>query len=189
MLKQDARQLYRKKRKELTEKELSRMDDLILIHFQSISLPAIHRVLSFWPIAENNEPNTFHLVDFLSFRNPGLVTCYPVCNYTDQTMDAVATDAKTSYEQHPLHFLQPVAGDVILPVEIDLVLVPLLAIDMEGYRVGYGKGFYDRYLAQCRPDCLKVGLSFFDPLPEIKDRDQFDVPLDLCITPKATYVF
>jgi len=64
-----------------------------------------------------------------------------------------------------------------------------LTVDEKGYRVGYGKGFYDRFLQHCRPDCLKVGLSYFPPVAEISDKDEFDVPLDLCITPATTYVF
>jgi 5-formyltetrahydrofolate cyclo-ligase len=72
---------------------------------------------------------------------------------------------------------------------IDMVFVPLLVTDREGHRVGYGKGFYDKYLKQCRPDCLKVGFSYFDPLDAIEGKDEFDVPLDLCITPNKVYVF
>ena len=71
---------------------------------------------------------------------------------------------------------------------IDMVFVPLLIFDKQGYRVGYGKGFYDKYLAQCRVDCLKVGFSYFEPI-EIEGTREFDVPLNLCITPNSIYVF
>jgi 5-formyltetrahydrofolate cyclo-ligase len=75
------------------------------------------------------------------------------------------------------------------PADIDMILVPLLAFDKKGYRVGYGKGFYDKYLADCRKNCIKAGFSYFDPVDEIADKGDFDVPLDLCITPQSVYVF
>ncbi|GHB55156.1 hypothetical protein GCM10007390_05410 [Persicitalea jodogahamensis] len=76
------------------------------------------------------------------------------------------------------------------PVEIqaiDAVLVPLLAFDQKGHRVGYGGGFYDRFLAQCRPDTLKIGLSAFEAIEEIEDADEWDVKLNYCVTPTNIY--
>jgi 5-formyltetrahydrofolate cyclo-ligase len=69
------------------------------------------------------------------------------------------------------------------------VIVPLLCFDRRGHRVGYGKGFYDRYLQKCRPDCIKAGLSFFDPVDLIDDTYADDIPLDICVTPSETFRF
>lgn len=66
---------------------------------------------------------------------------------------------------------------------IDVVLIPLLAFDKCGYRVGYGGGYYDRFLAECRPGVLKIGLSFFDPVEIIEDVDAYDIRMDYCVTP------
>jgi 5-formyltetrahydrofolate cyclo-ligase len=85
--------------------------------------------------------------------------------------------------------LEPASGDIVDPASIDLVLVPLLILDTQGYRVGFGKGCYDKFLANCRPDCIKIGLSYFDPIEIIDDRDEFDVPLDFGVTPDNVYVF
>lgn len=73
--------------------------------------------------------------------------------------------------------------------QVDLVIVPLLAYDARGYRVGYGKGYYDRFLADCRPDVRKIGVSFFEPVPQIEDVDEFDVRLDACVTPEKVISF
>jgi 5-formyltetrahydrofolate cyclo-ligase len=73
--------------------------------------------------------------------------------------------------------------------KIDLVIVPLLAFDKQGHRVGYGKGFYDRFLKECRPDCQKVGLSMFDPENQSIETNEHDVLLSLCITPTKEYKF
>ena len=71
----------------------------------------------------------------------------------------------------------------------DIVLVPLLAFDQQGNRVGYGGGYYDRFLAECRPDCVKIGLSLFDPVERIDDVEPTDVRLDACITPEEVCLF
>ena len=70
-----------------------------------------------------------------------------------------------------------------------MVFVPLLTFDRDGYRIGYGKGFYDKYLAGCREDCIKAGFSYFEPIDSIEDLHEFDISLDLCITPQNVYVF
>ncbi len=72
---------------------------------------------------------------------------------------------------------------------IDWVLVPLLAFDRRGHRVGYGKGFYDRFLAGCRSDARKIGLSLFAPVVAIDDIGSQDVALDAVVTPDRVWTF
>ncbi|ULT41646.1 5-formyltetrahydrofolate cyclo-ligase [Niabella defluvii] len=81
------------------------------------------------------------------------------------------------------------AASVIPPEAIDLVIVPLLCFDKLGYRVGYGKGFYDKFLEQVGDQVIKVGLSYYEPIDKIQDLNEFDVPLDYCITPERMYEF
>ena len=76
-----------------------------------------------------------------------------------------------------------------LPKKIDVVFVPLLAFDSKGHRVGYGKGFYDRFLNECRKDVITVGLSFFEAEDEFIEANETDVPLDYCVTPLKVYSF
>lgn len=189
MLKKEARTLYRSKRMELPEAMRSKADDLMLIQFQTVDLPFIQSVLSYWPIDENHEPNTHLFTGYLRFRNPEVKICYPVSDFNNMTMEAVATDIDTAFEKSHLNIHEPDNGVRVPVAELEMVFVPLLAFDKTGYRVGYGKGFYDRYLSQCGPDCIKIGFCYFDPLESIDDRDEFDVPLDLCITPQTVYGF
>ena len=84
---------------------------------------------------------------------------------------------------------EPVEGITVEPEKIDVVFIPLLAYDLKGNRIGYGKGFYDRFLAQCRPEVVKIGLSFFDPEQQIEGIELTDVSLDYCVTPHRTYSF
>lgn len=67
--------------------------------------------------------------------------------------------------------------------------MPLLAYDKQGNRVGYGKGFYDKFLSQCKPNVVKIGLSFFEPEDLIEDIFENDVKLDVCITTLEIYNF
>ena len=84
---------------------------------------------------------------------------------------------------------EPVSENELNPLEFDVVLVPLLAADINGNRVGYGGGYYDRFLSQTREDCLRVGVSFFEPIAEITDIEAYDCKLHQLITPERIYSF
>lgn len=189
MIKKEARKIYREKRIALTDAERAKLDDLLLIQFQTAALPFLSTVLSYWPIEENHEPNTHLFTEYLRFRNPELKISYPVSDFSSLSMTAVAVDIDTPFTKKELNIYEPQQGELVLPGDIDMVLVPLLAFDIKGYRIGYGKGFYDKYLAECREDCIKTGFCYFDPLERISDCNDFDVPLNLCITPHNIYVF
>jgi len=189
MFKKEARDLYKQKRKKLSDRERAKGDDLMLIQFQTINFPHIDHLLSFWPIEENNEPNTHLFNNYLEFRNPAMKLLYPRSDFDKKEMEAIEINSDTAFEKNSRNIHEPMGGIVIDAHVIDMVFVPLLIIDSRGYRVGYGKGFYDKYLRQCRKDCLKVGFCYFEALDRIEDTNDFDVPLNLCITPNSIYVF
>ena len=72
-------------------------------------------------------------------------------------------------------------------VEPDLVLTPLLAVDREGYRLGYGGGFYDRTLAKLRATkaITALGLAYDEQVIDHVPRDRYDIPCDWVLTPSA----
>jgi 5-formyltetrahydrofolate cyclo-ligase len=189
MLKKQARKIYNKKRQEISYTDRLKWDDLILINFQTIDLPFLDTVFSFYPMEARNEVNVFIITDYLHFRNPSLQICYPKMHIDKPDMQAIACAADTIFEANAINILEPVATEIIPPEEIDLVLVPMLVCDVAGNRTGYGKGYYDRYLSRCRKDCIKVGVSYFEPIDAVEDADEYDVPLNFCITPQRAYVF
>ncbi|MCX6317034.1 MAG: 5-formyltetrahydrofolate cyclo-ligase [Bacteroidetes bacterium] len=189
MTKQALRHIFKEKRKELTLTQQAKLDDLLLIQLQKTTIPFIETLFTYWPVEAHKEPNTHLFTDYLEFINPGLRIAYPTTDTTTHEMKAIATDEQTSFVQTKWGLSEPESGPEISPAECDLVIVPLLAFDEDGYRVGYGKGYYDKFLSRCRPDCLKLGFSYFEPVAEIGDRADFDVPLNLCITPQTIYVF
>lgn len=189
MTKKEFRKIYLEKRKALTTPEKAKLDDLLLIQFQKTDIPFINSLFSYWPIEENNEPDTHLITDYLEFKNPELQISYPRIDSFINEMEAVLTNSETSFLQNEFNIYEPETGTIFPADGIDMVLVPLLTFDKKGYRVGYGKGFYDKYLAGCRKNCIKAGFSYFEPVDEITDKADFDVPLDFCITPQTVYVF
>jgi len=101
------------------------------------------------------------------------------------------TDKKSTFIVSDWGILEPTEETSVRlnPKDIDVVFIPLLAVDTQGHRVGYGKGFYDRFLAQVKPDVIKIGLSLEEPIEPIEDLNPYDIALDFAITPEATYRF
>lgn len=95
----------------------------------------------------------------------------------------------TLFKKNSLGIPEPVSGIEIKPSIIDVVFIPLLSFDSKGNRVGYGKGYYDRFLLNCKEECLKIGLSFFEEEQCVFDVEDTDIPLDFCVTPKQIYQY
>jgi len=77
---------------------------------------------------------------------------------------------------------QPVISDTDLQL-LNFVIVPLLCWHQNGHRIGYGGGYYDRFLSNCSPNTLKIGVSLFPDEPNQWETNEFDVKLDDVITP------
>ncbi|HEY2721671.1 MAG TPA: 5-formyltetrahydrofolate cyclo-ligase [Chitinophagaceae bacterium] len=189
MNKKEARAFYKQKRKELSGGERAKLDDLLLIQFQRLDLPHISHLLSYWPIEENNEPNTHLFNDYIEFINPAVRFLYPRSDFGKKELRAIEVNTDTAFEKTAWNIHEPMNGVVVDVIAIDMIFVPLLIFDKKGYRVGYGQGFYDKYLQRCEPGCIKIGFCYFDPIDEIGDTYEFDVPLNICITPNTIYVF
>ena len=189
MTKETLRKRYLEKRKALSHKQIMVATDLLLIQFQNLHLPALDTVLSYRPILSKQEIDMEHFESYLQLANPSVTFCYPVSNPQNLTFQAVATDTDTAFKINKWGIAEPDSDIARNPLEIDLAFIPLLAFDKKGFRVGYGKGFYDKYLSQCRPDIVKVGFSYFPPEEKISDVTGLDIPLDFGITPEEIYVF
>ena len=189
MTKEELRKIYSEKRLALSSKEKMKLDDLLLIQFQRLSFEGVHVVLSFWPMEERAEMDTHLFTRYLAHLIPDLQVCYPVIDTSTNNMEAKIGDDDEDFEENKYGITEPVNGSEISPAEIDLILVPLFAFDEKGFRVGYGKGYYDRFLKRCKPNVIKVGISYFEAVDKIDDTHQFDVPLNYCITPSNLYEF
>ena len=170
MVKSILRKEYLEKRNGLTEADINEFESKIIDLFPTIALQGIMHLLSYYPIPERKEFNTVICEEYLTLENPALEVYLPKMYEDDMRME-------------------PAGDESIEPQLVDAVFVPLIAFDLKGFRVGYGKGFYDRYLPRCAQDVVKIGFSYFEPVDSIGDIDQFDVPLNYCITPTRVYEF
>ena len=189
MKKQEARKLFIEKRLLLTEKEVEIKQDLLLIQFQRLPIPFVHLVHSYLPRHEKKEPDPMQMIDWLRFQNPDMHVAFPKIDPTDFSMQHFLQDDNTMYGLNIYGIPEPEEGEQISETEIDLAIIPLLAFDLDGNRVGYGKGYYDRFLEKCRIDMIKIGISYFPPVDNVEDMGMFDKKLDFCITPDRIYAF
>ncbi|MBX9785656.1 MAG: 5-formyltetrahydrofolate cyclo-ligase [Chitinophagaceae bacterium] len=189
MTKQEARTIYSEKRMQLTVGERNRFDDLLLIQFQKLVLPELQFVHSYLALEEKKEFATDAILHFLEFQHPGVEFVIPRVNAKTLQLENILHTEDLVFEKNKWGIMEPVDGALVEPQQIDLVLAPLLAFDETGNRVGYGKGFYDKLLSQCRKDVIKVGFSYFEPINKITDSAQFDIPLSYCVTPHRIYEF
>lgn len=187
MNKAELRKHYKSKRKQLSPKQIE--DLSIQIANQLLLLPLWNNDYFhiFLPITELKEVNTEYIIQILMGRDKQIII--PKTNLQDNTLSHFLLTDNTKLAKNHLNIIEPLNGITVLPEQAQVVFVPLLAYDQKGNRVGYGKGFYDRFLSQTKPQTLKIGLSFFAPEAIITDLLPTDLPLDLCITPNAIYDF
>lgn len=187
MTKSELRKKYKSLRKNLA---ISQMDDLsLVIANQLLALPiwdfSFYHV--FLAIENQHEVNTDFILNILSGKDKNIVLSKS--DFETGWMAHFLLTDNTVIKKNSYNIPEPIDGIEIANNKIEVVFIPLLAFDKKGNRVGYGKGFYDRFLANCKPDILKIGLSFFEAEADIIEVFESDIPLDYCVTPKTIYRF
>lgn len=136
----------------------------------------------FLPILAHNEVNTWYLIAQLRQHYPTIKIVVPRSDLAHNTLQHYLLTPETPLINNPWGIPEPPSTAApVAATALDWVILPLLCFDERGYRVGYGKGFYDRFLAQCRPDVKKVGLSLLPPVPAIADLNPHDVAMNFCL--------
>lgn len=187
MIKAEIRKHYKEKRSQLSPYDLSKISAqvqaLVLDYFRF----SAKYVSIYLPIEQQKEISTYGILEDILLKGG-----HPVLSKAD-----FSNHSLTLYHyEHPSQLQissfgipEPKYGRTILANKLDFVFVPLLALNSDGQRVGYGKGFYDRLLKQCKPDCLFIGLHLFDEFVSINDLHAEDIPLHVCFTPGGVYDF
>jgi 5-formyltetrahydrofolate cyclo-ligase len=184
MTKKELRKIYLKRRMELSDAEYEQLNlDLCERFFAAVKLKGIQVLHTFLPIRKTREVNTWLIIERVRRDFPQIRIAIPKINNHSAELDHYYLEGPEQLQNNTWEIPEPVNGVPVPTEKIDAVLVPLLAFDKQGHRLGYGRGFYDRFLAGCRPDCLKIGLSFFETVERIDDINDKDVPLDLIVTP------
>ena len=190
MTKAALRTQFLSQRKALSLNEVAERSAAIANRFfleRSITSGTLHLFL---PIARQNEVDTWLIIRQLWRDFPAVRVVVSVTDMAMNQLTHYPLSPDTTLTENRWGIPEPIPGIAPIPAtDFDIVLVPLLAFDRQGHRVGYGKGYYDRFLANCRPDCRKIGLSLFGPIDRITDTELTDVRLNTCLTPEQAYFF
>lgn len=191
MHKQALREKYLLQRRQLSTAAVEeRSRKLCQLFFQEFSLERIKQLHIFLPIQQKKEVNTWLFIHRLWEEHPQTGVVVSRTDWQNRRMEHFHLRKGALLAESKLGIPEPVDAPACPAEKIDLVLLPLLAFDLRGQRVGYGAGFYDRFLTECAPHTQKVGLSLFGPTEElISDTNEHDIPLDACITPEKVYFF
>lgn len=179
MLKQELREIYLTKRKNLTSAEVTdfskQISENFLNHFEVQKGDKIH---IFQSITKFNEVDTSRLIH--DFFEKGARVFVPKMNGDHLLAVEITPDSEMALNSWGIS--EPVSNLDAAVVDYKYVITPLLYCDPQGNRVGYGKGFYDRFFAGLLPKTKKVGVGFFPPAVPISDLHAHDIPLDYLVT-------
>ncbi|HMI08336.1 MAG TPA: 5-formyltetrahydrofolate cyclo-ligase [Flavobacterium sp.] len=187
MTKNDLRATYKAKRDALSQNDIA--EKSLAIANGLLPLPIWDKMYFhvFLPIVEMHEVDTECILHLLAGKDKEIVVSKS--DFETRKMTHFLLTDNTKIKKNDYNIPEPVNGLGVPANVIEVVFVPLLAFDVSGNRVGYGKGFYDKFLSQCKPETIKIGLSFFDAVDVVHDVFESDVKLDYCVTPEKTYKF
>ena len=191
MIKSQLRKYYLANRKTISAEEIViKSQQITDLFFQNFDLLKVENIHIFLPIIKHNEINTWLIIRRLQQNFPKITILIPKIIPESFEIENFLLDEK-KLVVNPWGILEPSGEnqEKIEQKEIDLVIIPLLVFDKNGNRVGYGKGFYDRFLQQCNPKILKIGVCLEEAIETIEDVDEFDIKMDFCITPDKIYRF
>lgn len=166
--KNELRKIYLTKRLALTPSQhqiLSKqIADNFVLHFPPHTIRALHTYI---PLTSKREPNTNLITDAIIKHNSHI----PIINPTKTEPNNHA-----SIITHLSHRFRP-----------SHIIVPLLAVDPNGHRIGFGAGYYDIFLSHFPKSTVKIGLSFFEPHPKAFQSEPHDIKLNYIVTPNEVY--
>lgn len=129
---------------------------------------------------KRHEVNTIPFIKELLDQDKKLAV--PVTDFQKNVLHSRYITRFEDLQENKWGVLEPVAGEIAKPGEFDLVIVPMVGGDYNKNRIGYGKGFYDRFLSESGGAAVAVGLLFEDCLVESIPIEEFDIPMDKLIT-------
>ena len=176
---------YKKKRLSLTNQEVDHLSQRVCKQLDKLNIWKLKHYHIFISILKYNELDTSSIINKLKSEQKIII----VPKISNDELIHVAINDETEFSLNEYGIKEPNDGNHFIIENLDIILIPLLAFDIEGHRVGYGKGYYDRFLKLTKNSTLKIGLSFFDPINKILDIDDNDVKLDYCVTPKQVHKF
>jgi len=190
MTKSELRKIYLAKRQMLAPSEReANSAEITSNFFANFDLTDINFLHCFIPIERFAEVDTRPIFQRVWTDHPHVQTVVPRVDHESEELESLKYGPDVELVESRWNIGEPTHNEHVRADLIDMVLVPLLCFDRAGHRVGYGRGYYDRFLRSCRDDCIKLGLSMFEPVDEISDAHENDVRLDVAVDPNKTYDF
>lgn len=184
MTKAELREVYLQKRKLLSEKEVADFSAEIFTNFfEKFKVSEGMKIHVFQSITKFREVNTAGFIQEVKKRKGRIF----VPKMIDSELISVEILEDTVFSKNSWGISEPVSNEDSGVADFDYIITPLLYCDEQGNRIGYGKGFYDRFFS--RVTGLKVGVGFFLPNEIIDDVSETDVPLDYLVTPEEVLSF
>lgn len=141
----------------------------------------------FLPIVKQKEVDTSYILNILQGKDKHILVSKS--DFKTSTMKHYLLTDATRFVINEYGIPEPEDGIEIDSKKIDVVFIPLLAYDLKGNRIGYGKGFYDRFLSECKKDVVKIGLSFFEPETEDININETDIALNYAISDISMHTY
>jgi 5-formyltetrahydrofolate cyclo-ligase len=163
-------------------------DEACDIFFESIKPDPSQSVALYWPIGR--ELDTLPLMERLI--KAGHVVALPVVKMDERVLLFARYQEGDELIKGPYDILQPAINDKTELIEPDIFIVPLLAFDRHGYRLGYGGGYYDATLAALRAKKEITAVGWACGIQAVLfnlPREDHDIPMDWIITPQKPYRF
>ncbi len=177
-MKQKLREAILEKRNSLTKEEIKKKSNII--RGKLFSLPKFKKAETvLFYVSKDNEVYTHDMIRDLLGKKKIIV---PVTDLKNK--DLILSELNDFSDLEPGYYgvLEPKKIKKVSPSGIDIVIVPGIAFDRKGNRIGYGVGYYDIFLKKTK--ALKIGLAYdFQIVDEIKTED-FDVSVDVVVTDK-----
>lgn len=181
MTKKEARKKYKEIRNLLTEDLIELASHSICNQLMELDLTD-KTVHVFLPIKRLKELNLWEFIHHCQQNN--VTVCTSVSDFDNISMKTMLLTSNTILTENEWGIPEPINGKEISTGNIDIVVVPLIYADGNGNRVGYGKGFYDRFLADCKADVEKIGVNFFTYKEDITDATDKDIRIDQLVFAK-----
>jgi len=182
------RKLYKDKRKALGAEQRAILSEKI--RGEVMAFIDAHKRFQYFhiflPIQRLNEIDTFPIVNALLAEGKQVYTS--ITDFETGELRTVELQSTTRYTRDKWDIPIPVEPQDVGLEDIQVVFIPLLAYDLAGNRIGYGKGFYDRFLTKLSQDVYKIGLSYFVPEVSI-GVEEHDISMDICILPSGIIEF
>jgi 5-formyltetrahydrofolate cyclo-ligase len=133
------------------------------------------KVSGYWPVGSETDPRTL----LKAAQKAGCITALPYIAHKTAPMLFLQWEQDDALEDGAFAMQQPSSGrPVVIP---DIVLLPLIAFDRQGGRIGQGGGHYDRALSLL-PDAIKIGLAWSVQEVDDTQADPWDIPMDFILT-------